>query len=210
MLDELVPGVRVDIRPGFLLLVGELVVADAAVEKSVVSDTALGGTRNPSFTASSNPHGVGRHASGGRNHWRSLRESNPCFRRERATSWAARRRELGRWPPFYSHRRFALQGEPGQKQSAPWIAKCPACRFLAQAACPRLAAPGREGGAARVSSAGIAALSHGMSLAKTADCVASPAGSAGGPSPGRYCAGPGIRDVGCRWRSQTRKAENKE
>ena len=25
--------------------------------------------------------------------WRSLRDSNPCFRRERATSWAARRRE---------------------------------------------------------------------------------------------------------------------
>jgi hypothetical protein len=26
--------------------------------------------------------------------WRSLGDSNPCFRRERATSWAARRREL--------------------------------------------------------------------------------------------------------------------
>src|SRR5580704_17881145 len=25
--------------------------------------------------------------------WRSLGDSNPCFRRERATSWAARRRE---------------------------------------------------------------------------------------------------------------------
>ena len=25
--------------------------------------------------------------------WRSLGESNPCFRRERATSWTARRRE---------------------------------------------------------------------------------------------------------------------
>src|SRR5438552_14048386 len=28
------------------------------------------------------------------NYWRSLGDSNPCFRRERATSWAARRREL--------------------------------------------------------------------------------------------------------------------
>src|SRR6266536_4008153 len=28
------------------------------------------------------------------NPWRSLGDSNPCFRRERATSWAARRREL--------------------------------------------------------------------------------------------------------------------
>ena len=27
-------------------------------------------------------------------YWRSLGDSNPCFRRERATSWAARRREL--------------------------------------------------------------------------------------------------------------------
>src|ERR1019366_7936244 len=27
--------------------------------------------------------------------WRSLGDSNPCFRRERATSWAARRREPG-------------------------------------------------------------------------------------------------------------------
>src|ERR1700691_4788251 len=27
------------------------------------------------------------------NAWRSLGDSNPCFRRERATSWAARRRE---------------------------------------------------------------------------------------------------------------------
>jgi hypothetical protein len=27
--------------------------------------------------------------------WRALRESNPCFRRERAASWAARRRALG-------------------------------------------------------------------------------------------------------------------
>src|SRR6187551_1019457 len=27
------------------------------------------------------------------NTWRSLGDSNPCFRRERATSWAARRRE---------------------------------------------------------------------------------------------------------------------
>jgi hypothetical protein len=27
------------------------------------------------------------------NRWRSLGDSNPCFRRERATSWAARRRE---------------------------------------------------------------------------------------------------------------------
>ncbi len=26
------------------------------------------------------------------NHWRALRESNPCFRRERAASWTARRR----------------------------------------------------------------------------------------------------------------------
>src|SRR4029077_6427086 len=26
-------------------------------------------------------------------YWRSLGDSNPCFRRERATSWAARRRE---------------------------------------------------------------------------------------------------------------------
>src|SRR5262249_18993193 len=25
-------------------------------------------------------------------HWRALRESNPCFRRERAASWTARRR----------------------------------------------------------------------------------------------------------------------
>src|ERR1700739_4999845 len=25
-------------------------------------------------------------------HWRALRESNPCFRRERAMSWTARRR----------------------------------------------------------------------------------------------------------------------
>src|ERR1700745_1890123 len=30
------------------------------------------------------------------NHWRSLGDSNPCFRRERATSWAARRREQAR------------------------------------------------------------------------------------------------------------------
>jgi hypothetical protein len=28
--------------------------------------------------------------------WRSLGDSNPCFRRERATSWAARRREQAR------------------------------------------------------------------------------------------------------------------
>ena len=28
--------------------------------------------------------------------WRALRESNPCFRRERATSWTARRRALAR------------------------------------------------------------------------------------------------------------------
>ncbi len=27
--------------------------------------------------------------------WRALRESNPCFRRERAASWTARRRALG-------------------------------------------------------------------------------------------------------------------
>ena len=31
--------------------------------------------------------------SRGRKKWRSLGDSNPCFRRERATSWAARRRE---------------------------------------------------------------------------------------------------------------------
>ena len=30
---------------------------------------------------------------GDRDCWRSLGDSNPCFRRERATSWAARRRE---------------------------------------------------------------------------------------------------------------------
>src|SRR3989338_6164266 len=32
----------------------------------------------------------------GRHEWRSLGDSNPCFRRERATSWAARRRERNR------------------------------------------------------------------------------------------------------------------
>src|SRR5262249_23770213 len=30
-------------------------------------------------------------------YWRSLGDSNPCFRRERATSWAARRRERVFW-----------------------------------------------------------------------------------------------------------------
>src|SRR6202035_4161329 len=30
-------------------------------------------------------------ADNGRSHWRAQGESNPCFRRERATSWTARR-----------------------------------------------------------------------------------------------------------------------
>src|SRR6478736_4040516 len=47
--------------------------------------------------------------------WRSLGESNPCFRRERATSWAARRRERS---CSYSRAGRPLQGSrarPGFK-----------------------------------------------------------------------------------------------
>jgi hypothetical protein len=45
------------------------------------------------------------------NHWRSLGDSNPCFRRERATSWAARRREQRRSSGDSADQRRA-QGEP--------------------------------------------------------------------------------------------------
>ena len=43
--------------------------------------------------------------------WRALRESNPCFRRERAASWTARRRARGR--------ALIRAGAFGDKRSAP-------------------------------------------------------------------------------------------
>ena len=47
--------------------------------------------------------------------WRSLGNSNPCFRRERATSWAARRGTLKVWryPPI-SHA-SSLAGVDGHR-----------------------------------------------------------------------------------------------
>src|SRR6266498_5755760 len=51
------------------------------------------------------------------NPWRSLGDSNPCFRRERATSWAARRREQARRFGNSADQRRA-QGEPGPSGTA--------------------------------------------------------------------------------------------
>jgi hypothetical protein len=67
--------------------------------------------------------------------WRSLGDSNPCFRRERATSWAARRRERARGVQIASipiARKATLfqprprrsgaprSGEPGIYNHRPW------------------------------------------------------------------------------------------
>src|SRR5262249_59785281 len=54
------------------------------------------------------------------NHWRSLGDSNPCFRRERATSWAARRREQAEsFGDSADHR--PAQGEPAVVIPVRWI-----------------------------------------------------------------------------------------
>jgi hypothetical protein len=45
--------------------------------------------------------------------WRSLGESNPCFRRERATSWAARRRE-----PQHAAYTFAMRKDQAKGANA--------------------------------------------------------------------------------------------
>src|SRR5262249_41416038 len=44
--------------------------------------------------------------------WRALRESNPCFRRERAASWTARRRARASGAPRHIER-FARSGKQG-------------------------------------------------------------------------------------------------
>src|ERR1051325_431210 len=46
--------------------------------------------------------------------WRALRESNPCFRRERAASWTARRRARAAWKTPGRIESFGAGGKLGQ------------------------------------------------------------------------------------------------
>src|SRR6185369_14957423 len=59
----------------------------------------------------------------GRSGWRSLGDSNPCFRRERATSWAARRREQSgeglQIAPITAVRKQVAHGAAGPPSSPP-------------------------------------------------------------------------------------------
>src|SRR5713101_5710541 len=97
--------------------------------------------------------------------WRSLGDSNPCFRRERATSWAARRREPGvgdsldreavqaREELRICHEHGACAPSPAQSQNPPFTAEggegAPACACTCGFPLPIL--PRKRGRGRRVS-----------------------------------------------------------